>query len=122
MIKGHVLANLDAVVRLVALGPSEIKHEAEFVVDTGYDGDLQLPAKAISELKLAWYCDSDYTLADGSTVAVARYRGWVLWDGAKRAVLVDRADADPLLGVNLLKHHRLTIDFISGGGVSITPL
>src|SRR2546430_6033863 len=57
-------------------------------------------------------CSSDLTvdrfkLADVSICIFDVYEAKVLWDGKVRQILVDEADAEPLVGMRLLKGHEL---------------
>ena len=61
-------------------------------------------------------------LADGSETIFDAYEAEVLWDGEPRRVGVDEANTDPLLGMSLLHHHKLTIEIVAGGKVLIEPL
>jgi predicted aspartyl protease len=43
------------------------------------------------------------TLADGSECLFDVYEGSVMWNRKRRRILVDEADADPLVGMRLLR-------------------
>jgi predicted aspartyl protease len=73
-------------------------------------------------LGLRWRRSGRAILADGSEVLLDVYDGIVLWDGAPRRIVVDAADADPLVGMALLHGHRLTVDVIDDGSVMIERL
>ena len=47
------------------------------------------------------------------------YFGTLLWNGQERTVGVDEAKTDPLVGMGLLRDHRLTVDLIENGSVKI---
>jgi hypothetical protein len=55
-------------------------------------------------------------------VQLAAYPLDILWDGIRRDVTAMEAENDPLIGMTLLEGHRLTIDAIDGGPVTIEPL
>jgi predicted aspartyl protease len=61
-------------------------------------------------------------LADGSVIAFRVFVGQVVWDGKVRRVLVDEADATPLLGMRLLRGSELNIQARYRGRVTIRPL
>ncbi len=61
-------------------------------------------------------------LADGSICIFHVYEGKVIWDGKVRKILVDEADADPLVGMRLMKGYELNIQVRYHGRVSIKRL
>ena len=73
------------------------------MIDSGYSGALTLPPALISILGLRWQSTQRATLADGSTCVFQVYVGKVVWDGKVHRILVDEADADPLIGMRLLR-------------------
>jgi predicted aspartyl protease len=58
------------------------------------------------------------TLADGSECLFDVYDAKVLWDGKVRDILVDEADAEPLVGMRLLKGHELKMQIRARGKVT----
>ena len=122
MLSGIVNHNREALVRLSVLGKRGQQVELEAVVDTGYNGSLTLPSSVIAELNLPFHKRGRAILADGSEVLFKVYLGTVLWDGKSREITIDAADADPLLGMDLLHGHQLWIEVVEGGEVIIRPL
>ena len=122
MISGSVNHHRDAIVRLMVRGRQGQTFETEAIVDTGYNGSLTLPSNLISELGLPFLRQGAAVLGDGQEIAFDVYEGAVLWDGKIRRIAIDAADADPLLGTGLLYSHKLTIDIVEGGAVSIIEL
>jgi clan AA aspartic protease len=94
----------------------------ETVVDTGFNGYLTLPPALIGVLGLPWLCRQQGQLADGSLLPFDVYVATVDWHGQPRAVEVEAADAQPLLGMALLQGSELRIQVMPGGAVTITPL
>src|SRR5438876_4845619 len=80
--------------------------EREAIVDTGYSASLTLPSALIADLGLAWQTMDTARLADGSECIFSAYEATVVWDGKVRQILVDEADADPLIGMRLLQGHE----------------
>ena len=62
------------------------------------------------------------TLADGSEVVLPFFSATVLWDGSRRPVSVIAAGGPPLLGMEMLAGHRLTMEVVEGGVVRIDTL
>ena len=82
------------------------------VVDTGFNGALELPAALSSRLILqsAGFITSE--LAAGVTVEEEAFRTFIEFDGEQIEVDVTFADVEQaLLGTWLLAKHRLEIDF-----------
>jgi predicted aspartyl protease len=73
----------------------------------------------IQALDLRWQTVDRFKLADGSVCIFDVYEAKVVWDGRVRRILVDEADADPLVGMRLLKGHELRIQVRHRGKVTI---
>src|SRR5437660_1221217 len=108
MITGLVRAD-EGRIRLRVKGHRGREQEVEVVIDTGYTAPLTLPPALIAGLGLRWRSVDRFTLADGSECFFDVYDAKVLWDGKVRSILVDRADADCLIGMRLLRGHELKI-------------
>ena len=121
MISGAVKAD-EARIRLTAQGRKDRTQEVEAVIDSGYTGALTLPPALRMLLGLRWQSTQRATLADGSTCVFQVYVGKVVWDGKVRQVLVDEADADPLIGMRLLRGHELKMHVRYRGKVTIKRL
>jgi clan AA aspartic protease len=120
--RGVVNAELEATIRInVRAGIGQDRSFAA-IVDTGFNGALTLPALAIAELELAWRSQATVTLADGGEIDTDLYLAIVDWEGTERSILVEAAETEPLVGMALLEFHRLQMDVIDGGDVSIEPL
>lgn len=122
MIIGSVNPRRHSLVTLVVRGPALQESSVEFLLDTGFNGALSLPAATVASLGLAPRDKAITTLADGSRVEVTLYRAQILWNGVERPATVVASGNQPLLGTSLLLGHRLTIDLVDGGRVIIEPL
>jgi clan AA aspartic protease len=122
MITGVVNGTLEAVVQMNALDPSGQSVAFEAVIDTDFSGFLTLPASLIVTLQLRWLGRQDGILADGQIHVFDVFVATIIWDNQARLVEVDAADAEPLLGMNLLRGHKLEIEVMEGGNVSIYPV
>ena len=91
----------------------------EFVVDTGFDGDLALSQKAVELLELSLLRTKQLVLANGAEVEVGLYAATILWDNYAREVEVEARGARPLLGTGLLAGHHFGVVFVEGGEVVI---
>lgn len=103
-----------------AAGPAEVEIEA--IVDTGFDGELQLPPELIRRLGYPYEGSALGTLADGSEGRFDYHSGKVLWHGTEREVIVIASDGDPLVGMALLGGSRLTVDAVPSGAVRVERL
>ncbi|MBI3822547.1 MAG: clan AA aspartic protease [Planctomycetes bacterium] len=103
--------------RIKGRGKREIEIDA--IVDTGFTSWLTLLLAAIADLDLNWFGFDTAILGDGSTCSYDVYSAKVLWDGKLREILVDEADSEPLVGMRMLKGHRVMVDVRSRGSVTI---
>jgi clan AA aspartic protease len=121
MITGVVRSD-EARVRFKVKGSRGREQQVEAVIDSGFTGALTLPPALIATLGLRWRSVDRATLADGSICVFQVYVGKLLWDGKVRSVLVAEADADPLVGMRLLRGHELKMQVCARGKVTIKRL
>ncbi len=119
---GHVETGGDAVMPLRIRGPSARPADLSAVVDTGFNGQLTLPAARITALALPFREEGRYTLADNSVAVTRLYTGEIDWFGNWRRILNAEMDGDPLLGMGMLRGFHLGVDVIPGGRVEIKSL
>ena len=94
-----------------------------FVIDTGFSGDLQLPADDIARLNLLFLDRTDSQLADGRTVRADVYSATVLWLDHRAVIKVISANENiPLIGTNLLWGSAMAIEWEFGGRVTVAPI
>ena len=122
MITGTVNVYLDAIVELPVYDIRRQLNSVQAVVDTGFDGELTLPASEIKALELPFRRSSLTLLADGRERLFDVHEAMIEWDGQPRRILVDTAETDPLLGMALLEDYEMRVQVRPGGGVFITPL
>lgn len=122
MIDGTVTSDLDAALVLVVAGPDDNARSIEVAVDTGFNGELTLPRDIIEALALRLAGNRRAELADGTSVTLDVYLATVEWGDQKREVLALQTEGGPLVGMALLRGHRLLIDAVPGGEVMISPL
>ena len=122
MINGRVTEDLKAKINITISVGDGIWNSLDVVVDTGFNGQLALPEETVQSLGLVLDLFRRVTPAIGGTRVVAS--GYV---HLRRAEVSMRARAtqagtEPLIGMALLLNRRITIDAITDGAVSITPL
>ena len=122
MILGTVNSDLQAMIQLTIHGSRNDTQDIDAMVDTGLNGWLTLPSEIIDRLQLHYYSRGRAELADGSQRAFDVFEANVNWDGAVRRILVYHADAEPLIGMELLSGYRLKIDVEHEGAVTIQRL
>jgi len=120
MITGVVRSGAGRIRLLVRIQGRE--REVEAIIDTGYTALLTLPPKLVVALGLRWKKVDRCTLADGSVCLFHVYAARVVWEGKERRILVDEADAEPLVGMRLLKGFELRMQVRSQGKVTIKRL
>ena len=95
----------------------------EFVLDTGFDGNLTLPPSAVGSLELAPEDSGKAELADSEIREFELCRATISWNGQHREIAVIQSETQPpLLGMAMLWGSRLTIEAREGGMVSIEEL
>lgn len=118
MITGVVEAD-EGRIRLTINGIDGREREVEAIVDSGYTASLTLPPAVIAALGLPWQTMDTAMLADGSECIFSVYEANIVWDGEAMSILVDEADADPLIGMRLLRGYELNMQVREGGMVTI---
>jgi len=100
---------------LVAIGlratASSARIETEAWIDTGFTGDLVLPQAIIASLALVQSGTVNAELGDGSAVVMNTYTCLLDWFGVEQQIeVVANQGQIPLLGVGLLRDHKLAVD------------
>jgi clan AA aspartic protease len=122
VIIGTVTADGEAIVELSLLRPDGTWQAIAAVIDTGFSGYLTLRPAAIASLGLQPLRQGTVVLGDGTIGQIDYYAGTILWDGSRRDVAIGAADIDPVIGMDLLHGHRLTIEVIPNGRTVIQAL
>ena len=122
MIHGTVNKDWEAVIRLVVSGVAGNGLGIDAIIDTGFTGHLTLPTRVIDQLALPWRSRGHAVLADGSLHVFDAYVATVLWNGQSRTVEVNAVDAQPLVGMALIRGHTLRMDVVEHGTVTIEQL
>ena len=99
-------------------GPMNI----EFVVDTGFDGDLALPFHLADALEAFPSAYRRVRLADDSESNLPYQKILLDWDEDVLPMEVLILEGMPLLGVGLMEDHLLQAEMRDGGEVSLEPL
>ena len=119
MIEGSVNAANEAVVTLSLQGSEGRTRDIEAVVDTGYTGNLTLPAAVVADLGLSFSHMGWAFLANDDVVSFDVHNVTVLWDDQPRHIKADATGSTPLMGMAMLNDHNLNIEVVDGGRVVI---
>lgn len=94
----------------------------EFVLDTGFEGELALPASDVAQLVRSPAFAQRVRLADGSEREQAVYLVTIDWNDEPRMTEVLVLEGSPLLGSGLLAEQFVQLEMTQNGEVSIEPL
>ena len=119
---GLVTDDLEATVLLNVLPARGDAQSVTAVIDTGFNGYLTLPAETIEALTLSFHSYAEAELGDGHIIVLRKFEGEVLWNGLPRAVTILQTQGAPLVGMALLEKHRIRIDVIPRGNVTIDSI
>lgn len=96
--------------------------EVEFVVDTGFEGDLALPPSLLRRLDVVPLERRLALMPDSREEEVFAYEAEMEWDDELRLVEVLELEGKPLLGMLLLSTSHLHMEGNEGGEIIIEPL
>ena len=119
---GRVITSGKPLVRLEFLDRQQNRHVIPMVLDTGFTGQVLLPERYVTRLGLALDRSTQGHLANGEFIAIPSGDAVVIWQGTSRNVQFVQTGTEPLLGMEFLWNHRITIDAVPNGPVTITPI
>ena len=122
MTDGNVTTTRKPLLRITLLDAGDRRHTIPFILDTGFTGQLLLPQRYIDRLGIRMNRRSTGRLASGEMTEIATGNATAIWNGRRRTVRVLQLDSEPLLGMEFLWNHRITIDAVPNGPVTITPI
>lgn len=122
MIRGTVFPNRQALIAVALLDAAGQFQPCEFILDTGFDGNLSLPRRTLQGLEVIPRGGQPVELADGSRTTAPTWRATILWDGERRNITVMESEGEPLLGMNLLWGNHIALEARAFGGVVIERL
>lgn len=94
----------------------------EFIVDTGFAGDLSLPSHLAEQLADEFSGFSERRLANGQRFQCRVHEIFLTWNDEIRPTEVLVLEGDPLLGTVLLRDHLLQMEMTDGGEISVDTL
>ena len=119
MIEGSVNSAHEAIIPLRLYGANGQTVDISAVVDTGFREFLTLPPQLVAELELPFAYFGQAILADDSEADFDVHYVTVLWDVQPRDIEAGATGSTPLVGMQLLDKHNLSIDVENGGRVLI---
>lgn len=122
MVSGWITQTWQARISVDLMGRDGLFQATEFVLDTGFAGDLLLPSDMLHQLRLRPGPEIIGALADGQEIRLNSWRGAARWHGRIRNILILEAEGEPLLGMNLLRGSRVTLEVTRGGPVTIIEI
>lgn len=120
--KGYVIESKEVIVPLILFGEDETSFEIDAALDTGANCELTLPPEALEVLNAEFLRDDQAAVAGDEIIECRVFAVTILWTAGQRTIEAFELDSIPLVGMKLLEGHRLTIDVVDGGTVSILPL
>ena len=96
--------------------------EVEFIIDTGFAGDLALPSILVRQLNGLTGGPQERMLATGQPFYCASYEISLDWGNETRTTEVLVLEGEPLLGTVLMREHLLQVEMSDGGETVIEPL
>jgi clan AA aspartic protease len=109
-------------VNIVFRLPHQPDFTIEFVIDTGFTGDLSLPPAAVTLMGLPFLYELPANLANNSWVDIQLHEAVIIWNGEEKVVNVLATGKRPLLGTALLDGYELSIQFTEDGLITIEQL
>jgi clan AA aspartic protease len=103
------IENLHVFLPVVLRLPAQPDLSLEFVVDTGFTGELTLPPAAVTAMGLPFAYSQAVTLANDSDVEVPVHQATIVWQESERLVHIFATGNRPLLGTALLAGCELLV-------------
>ncbi len=96
--------------------------EVEFIVDTGFAGDLSLPLRLVNQSAVSLMGFRLRRLPTGQEFQCPYCFMMLEWDGEVRQTEVLILEGEPLLGTVLMRENLLQVEMTDGGEAVIEPL
>jgi clan AA aspartic protease len=121
MIYGRLI-DRKAIVPVIFRLPQQPDFSLDFVIDTGFNDYLTLPAQAVNAMNLPLYSSIPARFADGSEALLAIHLATVVWDDVEKVVPILASGYKPLLGTAMMEGYHIEIDFEDNGLVSLEKI
>jgi clan AA aspartic protease len=121
MVRGSFVENGPRV-SLTLLDSYGKQYQIDFLVDTGFVGQLKLSPYWVGTLRLPKQGQAKFQLANGTSETYELYRARGIWNETETVLEVVEMVGEPLIGIELLHGSRLLAEIDEGGTVEIDPL
>lgn len=121
MMTGYMAEGDQPLVTLVLHGANGQTAQIDVTLDTGFTEALMLPRSLLHSLGLPQVAEETALMADGRVVRLPVYEVTIEWEDEERALPTYASDSKPLLGAKLLRGSLVTLEYVSGGSVTIEP-
>ncbi len=121
MITGRIV-NRQALVPITYRLPGHPDFVIEHVVDTGFTGQLTLPASAVAAMGLPLDHSENINLANDSSEQVPFHFATILWEGQEFVADVIATGRKPLFVTALMDGKELVIQFAEQGIMTLDDL
>lgn len=122
MTSGSVTATGKPLVPVTILDNRGNAHTMQLILDTGFTGQILLPERLVNRLGLIMDRFSHGHPVGDQFIRIPTGFATVIWRGSQRMVHVLQLGTEPLVGMEFLWNHRITIDAVPNGPVTITPI
>lgn len=122
MIDGTVNEALEPIIAVTIFGRNGAPTLIDAAIDTGFNDRLAISKLLIDCLDLRIMGHATVILGDGAEAELSTFQAEILWGSDRITIPVLETGGAALIGTELLRGARLTIDFRPGGAVSIVPL
>ena len=122
MTNGYVTVTRKPLVPITFFDNRGNPHEMRLILDTGFTGQVVLPERIVDRLGLTMDRFSHGRPVGDQFIRIPAGFATVIWRGNQRRIHVLQLGTEPLIGMEFLWNHRITIDAVADGAVSITPL
>jgi predicted aspartyl protease len=95
---------------------------SDFLLDSGFEGDLLIPAEYLAGLDAVYLGEHPFAMADSSYRRSPVYGLYVDWDGDERFTEAAVMESRPLVGIRMLLGKSVHMELTEGGGVIVEPL
>ncbi len=119
---GRVFPTRKPLVPLTILDGRGHRHPLQFILDTGFTGELVLPEQYVRRFGLIMDGEADGRPATGEFIRIPTGDATFIWQEQPRNVKILQMNSQPLLGMEFLWNHRISIAAVANGPVTITPI
>ena len=118
---GRVNWQLEATVSVEIQDVEGYFHSFMCTLDTGFDGEIALPSRAIERLGLIPADVLTVTLANNAHALMPRYSARVNWHEQLIEAEVLQTNGQSAIGMAILENSTLTVQVWDGGDVLVEP-